>query len=305
MSLAFTPLSSKFGAVVEGLDLRGGVSAPEAASLRDGLARHRVLSIPAPEAGPDEFLAIARAFGELEPFFLSAYSLESHPEIYVLSNIRKDGAPIGRDGAGFHWHSDHTFQDRPCSATLLHGVTCPSEGGDTLFVDMVDAYERLSEAERRRLDGLRAVHKYQKKEFAFTAERGADAETAAKIENLKRLRAEEDAARPPSASSAASGAVPEVAHPVVRTHPVTGEKALYLNEEMTTGIEGMAEAEGRALLRDLAVHATPDENILRYKWKTGDIVIWDNASTMHSATYTDPACDRLMHRLTIRGEEPF
>lgn len=303
MALTFRPLSPLFGATVDGL-APGGVSGADAADLRAGLAQHRILSIPARNAGPDDFLAIARAFGALEPFFLSAYSLKSHPEIYVLSNVRKNGAPIGRDGAGFHWHSDHTFQEKPCSATLLHGVTCPAEGGDTLFVDMVAAYRRLPDGMKRRLEGLKAIHKYQKKEFAFTAERNVDAATAARIADLKRLRAKEEAAQAKSASAKASGAVPEVAHPIVRTHPVTGEKALYLNEEMTVGIEGMDDTAGRALLRELAVHATPEDAILRYKWRSGDIVIWDNASTMHSATYTDPAHDRVMHRLTIKGGRP-
>ena len=232
MALTFRPLSPLFGARVDGLN-PGDISAAEADALKAGLAQNKILSIPADGAGPDDFLAVARAFGELEPFFLSAYSLDTHPEIYVLSNVRKNGAPIGRDGAGFHWHSDHTFQERPCSATLLHGVTCPDEGGDTLFVDMVAAYRRLPEAMKRRLEGLKAIHKYQKKEFAFTAERDVDAATAAKIADLKRLRASEEAARPKSASAKASGASPAVAHPIVRTHPVTGEKALYLNEEMT------------------------------------------------------------------------
>ncbi len=303
MPLTFTPLSPLFGATVNGI-APDAISAEDANALRAGLAAHKILSIPTQNASPEDFLSIARAFGELEPFFLSAYSLESHPEIYVLSNVRKNGAPIGRDGAGFHWHSDHTFQERPCSATLLHGVTCPDEGGDTLFVDMTAAYQRLPAEMKARLEGLKAVHKYQKKEFAFTAERDVDPETAAKIADLKRLRAEEEAALQKSASAKASGAVPEVSHPIIRTHPATGEKALYLNEEMTVGIEGMADEPARALLRELAVHATPEDAILRYKWRSGDIVIWDNASTMHSATYTDPASDRVMHRLTIKGDAP-
>lgn len=304
MALTFRPLSPLFGATVKGLTPTD-ITEADAAALKAGLAEHKILSIPTDGAGPDDFLTIARAFGELEPFFLSAYSLESHPEIYVLSNVRKDGAPIGRDGAGFHWHSDHTFQEKPCSATLLHGVTCPAEGGDTLFVDMVAAYKRLPDEMKERLEGLKAIHKYQKKEFAFTAERDVDAATAAKIADLKSLRAREEASQAKSASAKASGAVPEIAHPIVRTHPVTGEKALYLNEEMTIGVEGMKEDTGRALLRDLAVHATPEDAIVRYKWREGDIVIWDNAATMHSATYTDPAHDRVMHRLTIKGERPI
>jgi len=303
MAITFKPLSPLFGASVEGVT-PGEISEVDAAELRDGLARHKILSIPTTNAEPDDFLSVARAFGELEPFFLSAYSLDTHPEIYVLSNVRKNGTPIGRDGAGFHWHSDHTFQEKPCAATLLHGVTCPAEGGDTLFVDMTAAYQRLPNEMKAQIAGRKAIHKYQKKEFAFSAERDVDGATAEKIAKLKRIRAEEETSQSKSASAKASGAVPEVAHPIVRTHPVTGEKALYLNEEMTVGIEGMDDEVAGALLRELAVHATPDSAILRYKWNSGDIVIWDNASTMHSATYTDPVHDRVMHRLTIKGEAP-
>lgn len=304
MTLEFAPLSPLFGAEVLGLDPTAPLSAEDAAALRQGLADHKVLRIAAPEAGPEGFLSVARAMGELEPFFLSSYSLESHPEIYVLSNVRKNGAAIGRDGAGFHWHSDHTFEERPCSATLLYGVECPEEGGDTLFVDTAAAYRSLPDEMKGEIDGRRAIHVYRKAEFAFTAERDVDAETAAKIEALKARREAEDAAAPASATAKATGTKPPVAHPIVRRHPVTGEPALYLNEEMTVGVEGMAEEEGRDLLRELVRHATPQEGILRHRWRTGDIVIWDNASTMHAATYTDPDKRRVMYRLTLRGEAP-
>lgn len=280
------------------------MSEPDAAALRDALARHKVIRIHAPDAGPDAFIAVAQALGQIEPFFLSAYSLKSHPQIYVLSNVRENGAPIGRDGAGFHWHSDHTFEEKPCSATMLHAVETPPEGGDTLFVDMVDAYRRLSPEDKALIEGKRAIHAYRKAEFAFTAEPDMDAETTARVEALKARRAAEEAARPPSASAQASGEKPPVAHPIARRHPVTGELALFLNQEMMTGVEGMETDEGLALLERLVRHATPAERIMRYKWSAGDIVVWDNASTMHAATFTDPEHRRIMHRLTIAGDAP-
>ncbi len=304
MPLSFTALSPLFGAEVLGLDLSAEPSEEDAAALRRGLAEHKVLRIAAPEAGPDGFLRVARAMGTLEPFFLSSYSLESHPEIYVLSNVRENGAAIGRDGAGFHWHSDHTFEERPCAATLLYGVECPDEGGDTLFVDTAAAYRRLPDGMKRELEGRRAIHRYRKAEFAFTAERELDEKSAARIAALKARREAEDAAAPASATTRASGTRPPVAHPIVRRHPATGEPALYLNEEMTVGVEGMAEDEGVDLLRRLVVHSTSPESILRYRWRAGDIVIWDNASTMHAATYTDPEKRRVMYRLTLRGDAP-
>src|SRR3546814_6323952 len=110
----------------------------------------------------------------IEPFFISAYNLPSHPQIYVLSNGREGGKPIGRDGAGTHWHSDSTFTEKPSSVTLLHGVTVPDRGGDTLFVDTVDAYERLDAEPRARIEGRRAIHRYQRKEFVFSGDRAVD-----------------------------------------------------------------------------------------------------------------------------------
>ncbi|MEM8755937.1 MAG: TauD/TfdA family dioxygenase [Pseudomonadota bacterium] len=304
MPVTTTPISPLFGAELGGLDLERPIPVADAAAMRAALARHKLLRVHAPGLSPEGFIALAEALGEIEPFFLSAYSLKSHPQIYVLSNVRENGAPVGRDGAGFHWHSDHTFEEKPCAATLLHAVEAPDEGGDTLFVDMVDAYRRLSDEDKALIEGRRAVHAYRKAEFAFSAERDLDEAAAARVERLKAARAAEDAARAPSASADASGARPPVAHPIARRHPATGERALYLNQEMTTGVEGMDEDEGRALLARLLIHATPPEKIMRYRWTAGDVVIWDNAATMHAATYTDPEKRRVMHRLTIKGERP-
>src|SRR5690606_32606092 len=152
------------------------------------------------------------------------------------------------DGAGTHWHSDSTFTEKPSSVTLLHGVTVPDRGGDTLFVDTVDAYERLDGDLRARIEGKRAIHRYQRKEFVFSGDRTVDAAERAEIERLKALRLAEEAAAGPSATAQRSNREPDRLQPLVRTHPVTGRKALYLNDEMTVGIEGMPDEEGVPLL---------------------------------------------------------
>jgi taurine dioxygenase len=267
--------------------------------------RHKVIAIRGQDVDPDGFIRFAEAFGAIEPFFISAYTLPSHPQIYVLSNVRKDGKPIGRDGAGTHWHSDSTFTEKPSSVTLLHGVTVPSRGGDTLFADTVDAYERLDPATKALIDGRRAVHRYQRKEFVFSGDRAVDAAERAEIERLKATRLAEEAAAAPSPTARRSNREPDRLHPLVRTHPVTGRTALYLNDEMTVGIEGMSEAEAVPLLRRLCEIATAPDRVLRFKWRQGDIVAWDNAATVHTATFTPPDEPRVMHRLTIEGTVPF
>lgn len=305
MTLTAEPLSEFLGAEIKGLDLSRPIDPADRAALLEQFWRHKVIAIRGQDVDPDGFIRFAEAFGAIEPFFISAYNLPSHPQIYVLSNVRKDGKPIGRDGAGTHWHSDSTFTEKPSSVTLLHGVTVPARGGDTLFADTVDAYDRLDPATKALIDGRRAVHRYQRKEFVFSGDRTVDAAERAEIERLKATRLAEEAAAAPSPTARRSNREPDRLHPLVRTHPVTGRKALYLNDEMTVGIEGMSEAEAVPLLRRLCEIATAPDRVLRFKWRQGDIVAWDNAATVHTATFTPPDEPRVMHRLTIEGTVPF
>lgn len=305
MNLTARPLSAGFGAEIEGLDLSRPIDEADRRELLDLFWRYKVVAIRGQDVAPDGFIRFAEAFGRIEPFFISAYNLASHPQIYVLSNVRENGKPIGRDGAGTHWHSDSTFTEKPSSVTLLHGVTVPGRGGDTLFADTADAYDRLDPAIKARIEGRRAIHRYQRKEFVFSGDRAVDDAERAEIERLKALRQAEEAAAAPSPTAQRSNREPDRLQPIVRTHPVTGRKALYLNDEMAVGIEGMPDEEGVPLLRRLCELATAPERVLRYRWRQGDIVAWDNAATVHSATFTPPDQPRVMHRLTIEGTVPF
>lgn len=302
--LAAVPLSPFLGAEITGLDLSRKVTPDEAARVRALFYRHQVIAVRDQEISPEAFIRFAEIFGPIEPFFISAYNHPEHPQIYVLSNVRKDGKPIGRDGAGTHWHSDSTFVEKPSSVTLLHGVEVPARGGDTLFANMYDAYDRLDPETRALIEGRRAIHRYQRKEFVFSGDRELSAEEKAEIEELKRKRLAEEAASAPSPTQQKSNAVPEQRHPVARTHPVTGRKALYLNDEMMIGIEGLEDDVARPLLRRLCEEATTPDKILRYKWRKGDLVAWDNASVIHTATFTPPDQARVMHRLTVEGTVP-
>lgn len=298
------PLTPFLGAEITGLDLSREVTAEEAARVRELFFRHQVIAVRGQDIAPEGFIRFAEIFGAIEPFFISSYNHPEHPQIYVLSNVRKDGKPIGRDGAGTHWHSDSTFVEKPSSVTLLHGVEVPARGGDTLFANMYDAYDRLDAETKALIDGRRAIHRYQRKEFVFSGDRELSAAEKAEIEELKRIRLAEEAATAPSPTAQKSNKVPEQRHPVARTHPVTGRKALYLNDEMMVGIEGLDDAVAVPLLRRLCEEATTPEHVLRFKWRKGDLVAWDNASIIHSATFTPPDQPRIMHRLTIEGGVP-
>lgn len=305
MTLAAEPLSEFLGAEIKGLDLSRPIDERARTELLELFWRHKVVVVRGQDIDPDGFIRFAEAFGPIEPFFISSYNLPSHPQIYVLSNVRENGKAIGRDGAGTHWHSDSTFTEKPSSVTLLHGVTVPSRGGDTLFVDTADAYDRLDAATKARIDGRRALHRYQRKEFVYSGDRVVDDAERAEIERLKAARLAEEAAAGPSPTAQRSNREPDRLHPVVRTHPVTGRKALYLNDEMTVGIDGMTDAEAVPLLRQLCEAATDPDRMLRLKWRQGDVVAWDNAATIHTATFTPPDQARVMHRLTIEGSVPF
>ncbi|WP_281685374.1 TauD/TfdA dioxygenase family protein [Thalassobaculum salexigens] len=298
------PLTPFLGAEITGLDLSRDVTPEQAARVRELFFRHQVIAVRGQDIAPEGFIRFAEIFGPIEPFFISSYNHPEHPQIYVLSNVRKDGKPIGRDGAGTHWHSDSTFVEKPSSVTLLHGVEVPARGGDTLFANMYDAYDRLDAETKALIDGRRAIHRYQRKEFVFSGDRELTAEEKAEIEELKRKRLAEEAAAGPSPTAEKSNKVPEQRHPVARTHPVTGRKALYLNDEMMVGIEGLDDSVAVPLLRRLCEEATTPDRVLRFKWRQGDLVAWDNASIIHSATFTPPDQARIMHRLTVEGGVP-
>lgn len=304
MAVTATPLTGFLGAELHGLDLSGPIDPQSKADVLRLFYESQVVVVRGQEISPEGFIRFAELFGPIEPFFISSYNHPDHPQIYVLSNVRKDGKPIGRDGAGTHWHSDSTFTEKPSSVTLLHGVEVPARGGDTLFVNTYDAYDRLEPETKALIDGRRAVHRYQQKEFVFSGDRGISAEERAEIEALKAKRLQEATDAGPSPTAKRSNQVPDRYQPLVRTHPVTGRKALYLNDEMTVGIEGLQDEVAVPLLRRLCEDATKPEHVLRIKWQPGDLVAWDNASVIHSATFTPPDLPRVMHRLTIEGSVP-
>lgn len=277
------PLTGSIGAIVHGIDLSASLSDDEVAAVRTALVGYRVIFFRGQEVTPTEQVAFARRFGELTPAHPLVGGLDdAHPEVLVLDSADYP-LGVGSRGSGTsyndRWHTDVTFSERPPTATVLAAKVLPPRGGDTLWCDLVGAYETLSDPVRRLLDELVAVH-----DASATFSRFRDDDpTGQQNQRLAQLRS--------------------VRHPVVRVHPETGERGLFVNDTFTREIEGLLPAESDALLRLLNTHMVQPERVVRWRWQPGDVAFWDNRSTAHYATadYTDR---RVMHRVTIAGDRP-
>jgi taurine dioxygenase len=233
----------------------------------------------------DQHIAFSRRFGELEIHIVKKYLLPGYPEILLISNIRDaKGEHIGLADAGFTWHTDTSYRRRPSRCSLLYAKEVPERDGkplgDTVFASTAAAYDALPEAMKRRLAGLKAVHRYAMRRRVTDSPR-------------------------PKLTAAQLAETPDIAHPIVRTHRYTGRKALYVTAGECIGIEGMPDDEALDLIAELDAFCVRPEFCHRHHWRVGDLVMWDNASAMHLAI-----CDyalperRLMHRTTVIGSEP-
>ena len=239
----------------------------------------------------EQHIDFSRRFGELEIHIVKKYLLPDHPEILLISNVRNEaGEHIGLADAGFTWHTDTSYRKRPSRCSLLYAKEVPYRDGeplgDTVFANTVAAYEALPEAMKRRLAGLKAIHRYAMRR---------------RVDNSPR----------PKLTAAQLAETPDIAHPIVRTHPHTGRKALYVTAGECIGIvlangEDMPEDEALDLIAELDGHCVRPEFCYRHRWQVGDLLMWDNASAMHLAIsdYALPE-RRLMHRTTVIGSEPF
>ncbi|HVY04858.1 MAG TPA: TauD/TfdA family dioxygenase [Burkholderiales bacterium] len=283
--VSIRPSSSCAGAEVEGLDLSRPVDDETSAAVRDALHRHHVLAVRAQQAmQPESFLAFARRFGSPEPHLLDQYHHPRHADILVLSNVVRDGKPTGLADGGTYWHTDYSYLQVPARATLLHSIQVPQAGGDTLFADQEQAYEDLPESMKRRIDGRITLNTYGNRDDLDLSSRTS--------------------APPPTQEQKDRRGAHLIRHPLVRRHPHTGRKALYSVSGTSFAIEGMPADEGLALLRELAVHSTQPKYQYRMQYGVGDVVIWDNASVLHSATLTDPAHARTLLRITVKETAP-
>ncbi len=270
------PLKSGFACEIVGLRLWEPLGAEIANQLRELWAHNPVLVFRRQALAERELADLSALFGPLERVVRTEWASPVVPEIGFISNLRDgQGKPIGGLGDGeLQWHSDQSYMMNPATGAALYAIELPAEGGTTSWVDLAAAYAGLPDRLKRLAEGRHAVFSYVKRLAGY---QGVDRVI----------------------SSEAKRKTPPVLHPLVHTHPVTGRKALYLDSTTTIGIDGMDDASGSALLDEIYSFATRPEFVYRHDWQVGDVVMWDNASTMHRREPFDPAARRLMKRATV------
>ena len=278
MDYTITALSDHTGTEVRGIDLARPVDEADRAPFYRAFVDHSVLVFRDQHLTPRQLLAAVGMFGAVFPQYNSRFALPECPEIHYISN--QDFYPDGKryiPGEGYH--TDHSNAACPPKATVLHAVRLPDKGGDTQYVNMHLAYDGLPDETRRRIDGLRAIHVYQSRH------------------SERKLMALGESDR---------GHVRDaVVHPIVRTHPESRRKAIYINPIRTEGIVGMAEEAALALLADLLEHSTQAKYQYRHQWRAGDLVMWDNRSLLHKANGDyDMSQVRYLYRVMLQGDAP-
>jgi taurine dioxygenase len=273
---SFRPLVP-FGVEASGVDLSQPLTDDVFADLQRAFYQHHVLTLRAQDISAAQFLAFARRLGPPQPHVIDQFHHPEDPNILVLSNVRKDGQPAGLRDAGSYFHTDYSYLAVPARATTLYSRVVPRVGGDTLFANQVAAYDDLPAAMKQRIEPLLAIHHYGNRHDLDESSRTA----ASPLNTEQKAR------------------MPVITHRIARPHPVTGRKALYAVSGSSFGIVGMPDDEARDLLDELAAHATQARYQLRFRYGAGDIVVWDNAALLHSATLTDPDDARTLWRVTV------
>ncbi len=274
------------GAMVTDVDLNH-VPASLVPELPRLLAEHGVLVFRGQQLSADAVMAVAGLLGSVEESVMDQFAKPGYPRIYTLSNIVENGRPIGASTDGYGWHSDQGYFEHPTAYTLLYGVETPEQGADTVFADTRCAWESLPPAQRQRLRDVRTRHSYEQ----MLSDRRQKPEFAGKVPSLTEQQRQR---------------VPEVVHPLVRRHPLTGALGLYLGGQTLIEMIGMDLEEGRALTKALFALCTSERFQYRHAWQPGDLVVWDNRHTMHRATpYDKERYRRLLWRLSVRGERPL
>ena len=274
------PLKPGFGAQILDLDLTRADDETLAAVV-DTFHRHGAILLRDQTLAPADLLAFIRRFGEPEGHTLQEYTIPGFPNVFVLSNRLVDGKPIGAHNDGIGWHTDYSYKAEPVMSTMLYAVEVPPEGSDTLLADQCAAWRALPEERQKALEGLVVHHSYQ--HFMENREWGRTQLTdQQKAEN------------------------PDVFHPLIRTHPADGRKALWVSTGTVKTVVGMDPAESLALIDELVEFVTQDQFVFRHKWRVGDVLMWDNRCTLHTGTlYDDARYFRVMHRLWVKGDKPY
>ena len=279
--IAITPLTPHIGSRIEGIDLATPVSDATFDLIRRTMVDRSVLVLPGQSLTPEQHIAFSRRLGPLEEHVLQDFCLPGHPEIFVVSNIVENGRHVGAHGGAKRYHSDLAYMTEPSLGSLFYCLECPESGGETAFASMFAAYDALPAERKAWLERRKAVNDYVwNYEIAHTA-------------------------RAPL-TEAQKAQTPPIAHPAVRSHPESGRKALFISEVFTRLFEGDDEAESQQTIKELMDFATQPDFVYVHKWTPGDMVIWDNRSTVHKAMpFDEENARRRMHRTTIRGDRPF
>ena len=288
MTLDIRPFDAALGAEVRGVDLSRDLEDTTFASIEKAWNDHSVLLFRDQTIDEVRHIAFSRRFGDLEVHVLDQYLHPEYPEILIVSNVMDDDRHVGIYDAGRYWHTDLSYMAVPSRGSLLYAIEVPCDAagnalGDTLFASTAAAYDALSEPMKRRITPLKA-------EFSLAnrhAKLVADGDPQAALSDAHQEKA------------------PPVVHKVVRTHPITGRRSIYVNEGQTSRILGLPEDEARDLLHDLCSHCTRPEFVYRHRWRAGDLLMWDNIPTQHLAVsdYALPQ-RRYLHRTTLRGTPP-
>ena len=274
------PLKAPLGARIEGLDRDRAGDPATAALLARALAEHLLVVVPGKPMAPEQTRDFSRAFGEPQRQLLRYKRSGAVPDVSVMvSTLMADGTTDKTAIRAEDWHTDDSYFAVPAKATLLHSIEIPSHGGATWFCNMHSVFEALPEATRKRIDGMKAIHGYD----------------TPRARNRPSARTPEEIAE-----------TPDVEHPLVRTHPETGRKSIYLNPNRLDRIAGLERAESDALLDELADEARKPQHHHGHVWSAGDIVVWDNRATMHRVVIDYPQGEkRIMHRVLIEGDRPY
>lgn len=282
MALDVIPLTGTLGAEVRGLDLRDALDDATIAAIRSALLSYRVLFFRGQPIDSAQLVRFGRRFGPLTAAHPIVPGLDGHPEVLVVDSAQRSDRVRRRDRAAGDnkWHTDVTFVPTPPLGSLLHAQVIPRRGGDTMWADLVDAYATLSPPLQRLVDGLQAVHD-ARRAFGYVVRDDVQGDSKERFERLR-----------------------PVTHPVVRVHPETGERALFVNPTFTSHIVGLTPTESATVLRLLYDHIAQPERIVRWRWAVGDLAFWDNRSTAHYAVLDYGDQPRRLHRVTVQGDQP-
>ncbi len=272
----FTRLPGGFGIEVSGADL-AHLTDDAFAQLERAFYDHQVLAVRAQDLAPRHFAAWAARFGPAQPHVIDQFHHPEDSNILILSNVKKDGQPTGLQDAGSYFHTDYSYLAVPARATTLYSRVVPKVGGDTLFANQQAAYDDLTDAMKKRIAPLYGIHHY-----------GNRNDLDERSRTVASVLTDEQKAK-----------MPLITHRIARPHPVTGRTSLYAVSGSSFGIVGMPHDEAVDLLDELAAHATQPKYRMSFKYGVGDVVVWDNASLLHSATLIDPDDARTLWRITV------